>query len=149
MDTSRALETAQQRKLDLVEMNSKGDVPVCKLMDFSKFKFDLAKKEKEQRKKQRLGAVKEVKFGVTIGDHDLDIKLRKGSSFLQEGNKLKIIVNMFGRHLQRPEDARELMTRAIDQLKECGKVEGSIQREGKTFSVLLSPVQGVGQKASV
>lgn len=142
-----ALAKAQEEQLDLVEMSRNGEIPVCRLMDFSKFKYDLTKKEKAQRKKQRAVSVKEIKFGVTIGEHDLSIKLRRGASFLQEGNKLKIVVNMFGRHLQRPEDARELVTRALDLIKDSGKPESTIQREGKAFSVLLTPVQGVGKKA--
>lgn len=133
-----ALSLAQRSGLDLVEISPNVKPPVCKIIEWGKYKYDLEKKRKSQ--KATIAKLKEVKLGVQIEENDFRIKLRAGEQFLYEGNKLKI--SLFLRRYQMPLSARgrELVQKMVDALTNVGSPDGSIAQSGPNISVLLSPL---------
>ncbi|MEN3034261.1 MAG: translation initiation factor IF-3 [Aquificaceae bacterium] len=135
-----ALKIASERGLDLVEVAPKANPPVCKILDFGKFVYELKKKEKEARKKQRENAieVKDITLSLRIDDHDLQIKLRQMREFLTDGDKVRIRIRFKGRENAHPELGDRLANRIIQELSELGQLDGQIKKEGNflTFSIL-------------
>jgi translation initiation factor IF-3 len=136
-----ALRLATNYDLDLVEVSPKSEPPVCRIMDYGKFKYQQSKKAHEAKKKQAVVHIKEVKMRPKTEEHDFQFKLRHIERFLKEGNKTKITVVFRGRELAHPDLGRNMLGRIIEEAKEYGKVEQSPKFEGRNFIMILAPVQ--------
>ncbi len=134
-----AQKLASEANLDLVKIAPQAKPPVCKIMDYGKFKFDATKKEKEARKKQKTITVKEIRLSASIQVNDLNTKLRNAQKFLSAGDKVKISVVFRGREMMHKERGVELLEQAVEQLKEFGEVDAKPKLEGRSMGVLVSP----------
>ncbi len=139
MTVDEALAAAEQRGLDLVEVAPLARPPVCRIMDFGKFKFEQAKAERAAKKKQRSIDLKEIKFRPGIDDHDFDFKCRHAKEFLAEGNKVKVTMMFRGRQMAHPELGKLVLDRVAEALAEVGKVEQDAKLEGKNMTMLMTP----------
>ncbi|MBL8682635.1 MAG: translation initiation factor IF-3 [Myxococcales bacterium] len=148
MSSSEALRLAQDRGLDLVEVNPKAEPPVCKVMDYGKFKYEEKKKANEQRKRQTTVEIKEVKVRPKTDEHDLDTKIKHIKRFLEEGNKAKITVRFRGREVTHPEKGREVVDDIIKALEGLIVVEQMPVMEGKAMTALIAPKPGAFKKAT-
>ena len=137
MPTLRALEMAQERGFDLVEVAPMAAPPVTRFLDFGQYKYELTKREKEAKKRQRVG-FKEVRLSPKIGSGDFDTKVHRAVEFLEEGDRLKVTVRFRGRELTHPELGRALLDRFTDQIKEHGVVERAPILEGKSMFVTMA-----------
>ncbi|MCU0451456.1 MAG: translation initiation factor IF-3 [Bernardetiaceae bacterium] len=135
----RALDIAKEQDLDLVEISPNATPPVCKVTDYSKFKYEQKKKQKELKDKAHKIVVKEIRFGPNTDDHDFEFKVKHGLSFLKEGNKVKAYVHFVGRTIVFKERGEILLLRFAQALEEVGKVEQLPKLEGKRMSVMLAP----------
>lgn len=136
-----ALWLADQLDLDLVEVAPNAKPPVCRLMDYGKFKYEQSVKEREARKKQTRTTIKELRMKVRIGDHDFGITRRKAHDFLEDGDKVKVTIRFRGREQERPQFGTELLQRLADDLAEVGAVEQSPKLEGRSMTMVLAPVR--------
>nr|WP_239479995.1 translation initiation factor IF-3 [Actibacterium sp. 188UL27-1] len=136
----RAMELAEQVGLDLVEISPNATPPVCKIMDFGKFKYETQKKEAEARKKQKIIEVKEVKFRPNTDTHDYDVKMRNVTRFLENGDKVKVTLRFRGREMAHQNLGRELLERVADDIQELGKVENMPKMEGRQMVMMIGPV---------
>lgn len=139
MSTASALELASQRDLDLVEISPAAAPPVCKLMDYGKFRFEKQKREKEQRKNQKIVEIKEIRLSLNIGDHDFDTKLGHAMKFLQEGNKVKASIRLRGREMAHASRGNIVMSRFAEALSELGNVEKEPKLEGRSIQMFIAP----------
>lgn len=130
---------AEEQGLDLVEISPKAVPPVCKITDYSKFKYEQKKKQKELKAKQHKVVQKEIRFGPNTDDHDFDFKLKHAKKFLEDGAKVKAYVHFVGRTIVFKERGELLLLKFIQQLEEFAKVEQLPKLEGKRMSVLLTP----------
>ncbi|MFQ5688666.1 MAG: translation initiation factor IF-3 [Gemmatimonadota bacterium] len=137
--TDEARSLAQSRSLDLVEVAPNARPPVCRLMDYGKFKYEQARKAREAKKKQHSITVKEVKIRPKIEAHDLDFKLRHARRFLEEGDKVKFTLMFRGREVMHPQLGIRLLERVREELEEVAAVESDIAHEGRTMTMLLAP----------
>jgi translation initiation factor IF-3 len=144
--TEEALREAQQRGLDLVEVNPKASPPVCKILDFGKFKYEEKKKQREAKRKQTVVEVKEVKLRPKTDDHDLNVKVRHARKFLEAGNKVKLTVRFRGREITHPERAQMQLDHIISQTEDLANVEQRPTMEGKTMSLMIAPKPQVLQR---
>jgi len=147
MSSAEALERARQAGLDLVEVNPKAQPPVCRLMDYGKFKYDQKKQASLARKRQTVIEIKEIKFRPKTDDHDYAFKLRHVRRFLADGNKAKITVRFRGRELAHPQVAQQLLDRIVNELKDEAVVEQGSRLEGRTMFLLLAPKAGTRSAA--
>jgi translation initiation factor IF-3 len=138
-DTDEALWLANQLGMDLVEVSSGSNPPVCRLMDYGKYKYEQSVKARESRKKQTRTVIKEVKFKTKIDDHDYNTKTRKAAEFLTEGHKVKAVVMFFGREITHPERGRALLDRMVETLDGVAVVETPPKLEGRNMSMILLP----------
>jgi translation initiation factor IF-3 len=139
MAVDEAIAAAESRGLDLVEVAPMARPPVCRIMDFGKFKFEQAKAERAAKKKQRSVDVKEVKFRPGIDDHDFDFKTRHAREFLAEGNKVKVTMMFRGRQMAHPELGKAVLDRVAEVLGDIGKIEQDARLEGKNMTMLMTP----------
>ena len=139
MATRDALRLAEERHLDLVEVAPKARPPVCRIMDFGKYRYEQQKREKEAKKKQKVVTIKEVKLRPNIEQHDFDVKLKNAAKFIGEGNKVKITIMFRGRELSHPELGNELLDRAVETLGDTVLVERTAKLEGKNMTMVVSP----------
>lgn len=130
---------AAEQHLDLVEIAPTAKPPVCRIMDFGKFKYEQQKRERETRKRQRIISVKEVKLRPNIEDHDFDVKLKNALRFLDDGDKVKITIMFRGRELSHPELGRVLLNRMAECIREIAIVEREPKLEGKNMIMIVSP----------
>ncbi|MBQ3142228.1 MAG: translation initiation factor IF-3 [Bacilli bacterium] len=139
---SDALTLASYAGLDLVLMNG-GNNPVCKIMDYNKFKYEKTKKEKEAKKKQReLNLeLKEYRLSVTIDTHDFETKLRNATEYIKKGHKIKVSVRFKGRQLAHPELGKEVILKFADRVKDIAVSEGMPKMEGRSMSLILTPIK--------
>lgn len=137
--THEALKLARERDLDLVEVNPKAVPPVCKVMDYGKYKYEEKKRENEARKRQVLVEIKEVKIRPKTDDHDVDVKTRHIRRFLEEGNKVKCTCRFRGREITHPETAERQLLHFIEHTKDIAIVEQVPRMEAKTMTILLAP----------
>ncbi|NBJ68972.1 translation initiation factor IF-3 [Clostridium sp. 1xD42-85] len=135
-----ALEIAQKRNLDLVLVAPNAKPPVCRIMDYGKYRFEQQKKEKEARKKQKVINVKEVRFTPGIGDHDFETKLKNARKFLEKGDKVKAAVRFRGRAITHKELGREVLDRFAEEVKDIATVETKPKMEGRNMFMMLAPV---------
>jgi translation initiation factor IF-3 len=140
MPTPQALAIAQERGLDLVEVAPMAAPPVVRFLDFGQYKYELTKREKEAKRKQRSVTFKEVRLKPKIGIGDFDTKVRRAIEFLEEGDRIKVAVQFRGRELTHPEIGRNLLTKFVDQIKDHGVVERSPLLEGKSMHITVASV---------
>ena len=134
-----ALEKAAEAGLDLVEISPNANPPVCKLLDYGKYKFQAQKKAAEARKKQKVVEVKEIKFRPMIDDHDYDVKMRAMKRFFEEGDKVKITLRYRGREMAHQEIGTKLLDKVKDDVAEFAKVEQDARFEGRQVVMVLAP----------
>ena len=135
------VERAEELGLDLVEISPNADPPVCKIMDFGKFKYESQKKAAEAKKKQKIIEIKEVKFRPNIDTHDYDVKMRSVTKFLDEGDKVKVTLRFRGREMAHQELGRELLERISGDIGELGKVEAMPKMEGRQMIMVVAPAR--------
>ena len=139
LPTIEALRMAREAGLDLVEIAPQAQPPVCKLLDYGKYKFDLEKKTRESRKHQKQVRIKEIRMQPKIDGHDLEFKTRHVREFLDEGNKVKVTVRFRGRELAHTELGKVVLDRILEKLEGNFLLERAAQMEGRTMSLLLNP----------
>ena len=140
MPTPQALEMAQERGLDLVEVAPMASPPVVKFLDFGQYKYDLTKREKEAKRKQRSVTFKEVRLSPKIGVGDFDTKVHRAIEFLEEGDRIKVTVRFRGRELTHPELGRNLLAKFVDRVKDHGVAERTPLLEGKSMHITMASV---------
>jgi translation initiation factor IF-3 len=133
---------AREAGLDLVEVDGNSNPPVCRILDYGKWKYEQAKKEREGRKHQKGTMIHEVRLRPRTGQHDIDLKVRIVERLLSEGDKVKLSVMFRGRELSHPEVGREVLDKALSRLKEAATIEKAPGMEGRFLSVILIPVAG-------
>ena len=141
MSSKEALDLATEQNLDLVLMSPNAEPPVCKIIDYGKFKFDQAKKLKEQRKAQKTVEIKEIQLSMTIEKHDIDVKAKHAQKFLQNGDKVKVTIRMKGRQQARPEIGIEVMNTFFEVVKDFGVIEKNPEIMGRNIFMVLAPIK--------
>ncbi len=144
LPTQRALAHAQDLGFDLVEIAPNAVPPVAKILDFGKYRFEKQQEAKEAKKRQKSVTWKEIRVSPKIDDHDIETKIKSASKFLGEGDKLKVTVRFRGRELAHPDRGRVLLMQIAERLKEQGTVERSPLLEGRSMSMIMNPLRGLG-----
>ena len=139
LPTADALRRAQEGGYDLVEVAPTSQPPVCRIMDYGKYKYELQKKEHQSRKHQKSTQVKEIKLRPRTDRHDLEIKIRQIKSFLAEGNKTKVTVTFRGREMANQEMGRTMMNTVMQQIAESGTIEYAPRMEGRSLIMIVAP----------
>lgn len=139
VSSAEAQRLADENNLDLVKIAPQAKPPVCKIMDYGKHKFELAKREKENRKNQKVSNVKEVRLTPNIDDHDFNTKLNQAMKFLKSGDKVKVSVRFRGREITHSSLGRDLLIRFRDGVEEVGVSDKDIKMEGRNMAMVLSP----------
>jgi translation initiation factor IF-3 len=139
MPTTQALETARQQELDLVEVAPEAQPPVCRIMDFGKYKYTQSRRQKEARKKQTTIMVKEVKMGPKTERHDFDFKLKHVRRFLEEGHKAKVTVRFKGREMAHTELGWKMLQKMVEAVSDIAVTENNPRMEGRMLHIMLSP----------
>ena len=139
---SEALMMAKEKELDLVAISPDADPPVCRLLDYGKYVYSLQKKAHEAQKLQRKIHIKEIKFTPVIGDHDIEVKLKKIKQFLEEGNKVKITIWLKGRQKRKPEMLNIMTDRIVEILKNISDIESPPKRERWSCHILIGQKKG-------
>jgi translation initiation factor IF-3 len=138
--TEEAKRRAEEAGLDLVEIVPTANPPVCKIIDYGKYKFDAEKKAKEAKKHQQIVKIKEIRLQPKIDTHDYDFKLDHIKEFLSKGNKVKISIRFRGRQMAHKEIGEEVLLQFVNDLKEVGVMENRPTLEGKMMSIMVAPV---------
>lgn len=139
MQTRDALRLAEEQHLDLVEVAPKAKPPVCRIMDFGKYRYEQQKREKEAKKKQKVITIKEVKLRPNIEQHDFEVKLKNALRFVEEGNKVKVTIMFRGREMSHQDLGRDVLHRVAERLKDLVSIERDAKLEGKNMIMILSP----------
>ena len=139
LDTRDALAAAQEAKLDLVEVAPSASPPVCKIIDYGKFRYDQTKREKESKKFQHQVKVKEIKVKPNIDEHDFETKRKRAYQFLEKGNKVKVTCMFRGREMAYPDRGKEVIRRMCEGLEEVGQVESLPKMMGRSMTAVLAP----------
>ena len=140
MKTKDAIELAYEKGLDLVLVSPNENNPVCKILDYSKFKFEMIKKAKEAKKKQKIAEIKEVRLSPNIDKHDLEVKAKNALKFISSGDKVKVSMRFRGRELNFVEQRKEIMNGFVEMVGEC-QIDKPAKVEGKNLVMFLSPKQ--------
>jgi translation initiation factor IF-3 len=149
MSRLQALETARKRGFDLVEVAPTAVPPVCRLLDYGKYKYEQAKKERELRKSQRISLLREVRFRPSIDDHDFEAKVRTIKKLLDEGDKVKVTVRFRGREITHPELGWKLLQRVSEALQGLVAIARQPLIEGRSMTVILAPMGQKGAPAKI
>lgn len=144
-----ALRIAEERELDLVEVAMQARPPVCRIMDFGKYKYEMSKRDKEARKKQRIVNIKEVKFRPNIEDHDFQVKMRNAMRFLKDGDKVKVTLMFRGREIVHPQIGQKLLERLAAELDAFALVERAPKLEGRNMIMILAPRPDQERRSSI
>ncbi len=139
MKIDQALEIAQQKRLDLVNVAPNARPPVCRLMDYGKYKYEQSKRDREARKHQKTIVVKEVKLRPNIEKHDFAVKVKNCRRFLESGDKVKVTVMFRGREITHPEKAQRLLNQMAEEVEDVGAIERAPKLEGRNMIMILSP----------
>ena len=139
MSLRRAMELAEQKNLDLVKIAPQANPPVCKIIDYGKFRFEQAKREKEARRNQRVVEIKEVRLSLNIDTHDFETKKNHALRFISDGNKVKASIRFRGREMGHPELGLEIMRKFSDAMSEVAVVEKPAKLEGRNMLMFLAP----------
>jgi translation initiation factor IF-3 len=141
MVSKEAQKLANSKNLDLVKIAPQAVPPVCKIMDYGKYMFELAKKEKEARKNQKIISIKEVRVSPSIEDHDFEFKVKNAYKFLKDGDKVKVSVKFRGREMHYTSIGNEILEKFAESVKDVGVVEKKPKLEGKSMIMILNPKQ--------
>ena len=141
MSSREALKIAEEAGLDLVKISPNANPPVCKIMNYGKYVFELAKKAKEAKKNQKVTEIKEVWLSMTIDIGDLQVKAKQTQKFLQSGNKVKVSIRMRGRQMAHQEIGVEVMGRFFEMVKDSGTIEKQPLTEGRNIWMMLAPLK--------
>ncbi|MBQ7659556.1 MAG: translation initiation factor IF-3 [Alphaproteobacteria bacterium] len=136
----QALEIAQDADLDLIEISPQANPPVCKVLDFGKYKYEIQKRKNEAKKNQKVVNIKELKLRPAIDTHDYDVKLKQAKKFLSQGDKVKFTLRFKGRELSANNMGKELLDKIIEDLELVGKVDSAPKLEGRQMSMMISPM---------
>ena len=139
MSAREALERAEEQNLDLVKISPTANPPVCKLMDYGKYKFEQTKREKEARKNQHVVEIKEVRMSPSIDVNDFNVKLRNAQKFLAEGNRVKVTVRFRGREMAHTDIGKDLLLKFAEQCSEVAALDKDPKLDGRHMSIFLSP----------
>jgi translation initiation factor IF-3 len=139
VSVSEGLKLAEQAGLDLVEISPAASPPVCKILDYGKYRYEIQKKAHEARKKQKVTQIKEIKLRPTIDKHDLEIKMRNVLGFLEDGDKVRITLRFRGREMDHQEIGMQILDRVQETLKDHSKIESSPRIEGKQIVMMVAP----------
>jgi translation initiation factor IF-3 len=142
MSLRSAQQIAEERHMDLVEVAPNGKPPVCRIMNYGKYRYEQQKREKEAKKKQKILTLKEVKLRPNIEDHDFYVKMKAAQRFLAEGSKVKVTIMFRGREMSHPELGRNLLVRFADELKEIAHVEKDPKIEGRNMTMVIAAIKG-------
>jgi translation initiation factor IF-3 len=137
--TFKAMDAAKEQGLDLVEVSPDARPPVCKILDYGKYKYEHEKREKEARKKQHIVVVKEIKIRPKIGEHDLDVKLKHVREFFEEGDRVRMVITFRGREMAHQELGRAILAKSLEALADVCMVEQHPKFEGNNLGCLLAP----------
>ncbi len=148
LQTHEALRRAQEQGLDLVEVNPKAEPPVCKILDFGKYKYEEKKKAGEAKRKQTVVEIKEIKLRPKTDDHDIAFKTKAARRFLEAGHKVKFTVRFRGREITHPEKAQEQLNVIIPELEDIANVETRVMMEARAMTVLVAPKPTIMQKVA-
>ena len=138
MSPREAMKIAQEAELDLVKIAPKAQPPVCKIIDYGKYKYELARKEKEARKKQKTVEIKEVRLSPNIDTNDLNTKVNNAKKFIQKGNKVKVTLRFRGREMAHVQQSKHILDDFAEHLKEIAVVEKPAKLEGRSMSMVLT-----------
>ena len=141
MSPREAMRLAEDEDLDLVKISPNAIPPVCKIMDYGKFKFEQAKKEKENRRNQKVVELKEVQLSMTIDVGDLNVKAKQATKFLEQGNKVKVSIRLRGRQMAHANLGKEVIMNFYERLKELCVIEKPINMEGRNIILILAPAK--------
>ena len=139
MSSEEALKIAAEKELDLVKIAPGSNPPVCRVMDYGKYRFEQSKREKEARKNQRVIEVKEIRMSPSIGLNDFNVKLKNGQKFLREGDRVKVTVRFRGREMAHTDLGEELLKRFAEECADIGNVDKTPKLEGRNMSMFMSP----------
>ncbi len=148
LSVNKALEIAASKDLDLVKIAPQATPPVCRIMDYGKYRFEQSKREKEARKNQKTVEVKEVRMSLNIDVHDFDTKLRNAVKFLKSGDKVKVSVRFRGREMAHTQLGEELINRFKEACAEYGTMDKAPKMEGRSMAVIISPKASSTKKRS-
>ena len=140
------MKISNERGQDLIEIAPQAKPPVCKIIDYGKFRYEQQKREKLQRKNQTVSVLKEIRLHPNTDVHDFEFKVKHALNFLEEGNKVKVSVMFKGRELAYTEQGEELLNRFIEKVEEIGKIESPIKMEGRNMNVILVPAKTKSKK---
>jgi translation initiation factor IF-3 len=144
MDPREAVREAESRELDLVEVAPKADPPVCRIMDYGKYKYEMKRRQREARKNQHTVSVKEIKYRPKIDSHDFDYKTNHVREFLSEGNKVRVTIMFRGREVAHPEFGKEILGKVVEAVRDLGTADQAPEQwrlEGRNMSMTLQPVK--------
>ncbi len=144
MEMDEALNQAQENGLDLVEVAPNADPPVCRIMDYGQFKYQLSKRQHEAKKHQKVTHLKEIKLRPKTEEHDFRFKLKHAIQFVEQGDKVKVTIMFKGREMSHQELGRSLMEKFVDQVGELATIETSAKMEGRNLSMILAPKKTKG-----
>ncbi len=141
LTTEQAMALAEEQGLDLVEVSPQADPPVCRVMDYGKYKYQQAKRASEAKKKQVRVEIKEVKMRPKTDDHDFQFKIKHARRFLEEGNKVKLTIMFRGRENAHPDQGLKQLTKAVEALKDIGQVESKPNKMGRFMMMMIGPIK--------
>ncbi|WP_041715201.1 translation initiation factor IF-3 [Acetivibrio clariflavus] len=141
MSSKEALELANAKSLDLVKIAPQAFPPVCRIMDYGKYMFELSKKEKEARKNQKVISVKEIRLSASIEEHDFEFKVKNAIRFLKDGDKVKVSVKFRGREMNYTDLGQQVLEKFAEAVKEYGSVEKKPKLEGRSMIMIINPKQ--------
>lgn len=142
LSKAEALSLAQQQELDLVEIAPTAKPPVAKIIDFNKFQYQMAKKKQEEKKKAKSSETKEIRLGPFMSENDLQVMIRRGREFLEDGDKIRLVVKFRGRQITRSDFGRQVIQKVAEALKDISKIDREPKFEGRQMVALLSPEKG-------
>jgi translation initiation factor IF-3 len=148
MPTAKALQTASEHNLDLVEVAPNADPPVCRLLDYGRYRYEQTKKQRKARQSQKGGLLKEIRVRPRVQEHDLETKTKLARRLLGEGDKVKVLVVFRGREITHPELGFKALQKLADGLKDIAGIDGSPSMEGRVMSLVLSPLSSKQAKPS-
>ena len=136
-----ALAIAEDYGLDLIEISPQANPPVCKVLDYGKFRYEQQKKKNEAKKNQKIVEIKELKLRPVIETHDYDVKIKQAKKFLEQGNKVKFTMRFKGRELSANDMGKQIMSQIVEDLDTCAKVDSEMKLEGRQMMMILSPLK--------
>ena len=136
-----ALAVAEEAGLDLIEISPQANPPVCKVLDYGKFRYEQQKKKNEAKKNQKVVEIKELKLRPVIETHDYEVKMKQAKKFLEQGNKVKFTMRFKGRELSANDMGKQIMSQIIEDLENCAKVDSEMKLEGRQMMMILSPLK--------